>query len=160
VPCREACRRMLNNRGVTGVGFAMPAPAEQDMSDSFAVPCALIGGHGIVRCTERQMCSLACQSPPALPGIHAPDTLQHAGQLQCISSPNNKSAMGKTARAVTHSSWPTASHPPACSVHSSRCKCPRRKHGKQSLREDMKRLQMVPQSLTLTQSPHGSPLWA
>lgn len=77
-----------------------------------------------------------------------------------MSSPNNKSAMAMTAKAVTHSSWQTVLHPSFCCVHSSRCKCPERKHSKQSLRVHMKRLQVVPQSLTLAQSPHGSPLWA
>jgi hypothetical protein len=57
---------MLSNRVDAGVGFAMLAPAEEDMSDCLALRCKLIGGHGIVRCAERQMCSLACQ--PALPG--------------------------------------------------------------------------------------------
>jgi hypothetical protein len=157
-PCREACRRMLSNRVDAGVGFAIFAPAEGDMPDSFELRCKLIGGDGIVKCAERQMCSLACH--PALPGTHAQVYSQHAGQRQGISSPNNKSAMAMTAKAVTHSSWPTVLRRWFCYVHSSNCKCAGRKHGKQCLREHMKRLQRVPHSLTLAQSPHGSPLWA
>jgi hypothetical protein len=95
-----------------------------------------------------------CQGP--MP----PEYLQHAEQLQGMSSPNNKSAMAMTAKAATHISWPTVLYPSSCCLHSSTCKYPGRKHGKQSVREHTKRLQMVPQSLALTQSPHGSALWA
>ncbi len=42
VPCREGGRRMLSNRGDAGVGFAIVAPAEEDMSDSFALPSDLL----------------------------------------------------------------------------------------------------------------------
>jgi len=133
-------------------------PCRGDMPDSFAMPCKLIGGDGIVRCAERQMCSLACR--PALPGTHAARIVTARRTTARYSMPNNKSTMAMTAKVVTHSSWSTILHPSFCYVHSSKRKCRGRKHGKQFLREHMRRLQMVPQSLTFTQSPHGSPLWA
>jgi len=57
---------------------------------------------------------------------------------QCgMLSPNSKSAMDPRAKAVTALSLTRAVA--ACRLHSPRCKYPERKHGKQSLRADMKR---------------------
>jgi hypothetical protein len=56
--------------GKDSCGFAILAPADEDMPEGFALRWIAIGGLvGIVRCNERQMCSLVC-SPPRDDPMH------------------------------------------------------------------------------------------